>query len=399
MTARVVLPKLHPGQREVFDHRGRFTVVQCGRRWGKTTLGTVLAAVPAMDGHPVGWFAPTYKYLMDTWRELCAVLAPAIAHKSEQEKRLALVTGGIIDFWTMDTSDPGRGRKYKRAILDECGIVRDLTTTYQQAIRPTLTDLKGDCWFLGTPKGRREFHALFQRGEQQEPGWKSFRRKTVENPLMDPAEVEDARRSMPEQAFRQEYEGMPADDGGNPFGMNAIAACFGEVEPGEIKCFGVDLARAQDWTVVYGLTHAGHLVVADRWQHVPWNETMARIVRIVGDRRALIDSTGVGDAVVEQLQRQSPKVEGFKFSALSKQQLMERLAAALHAGEVRFNDPVLRSELECFEYEYTKTGVRYSAPAGLHDDCVCAFALAVRGGDTEGESVYVGGASAGQVWG
>jgi hypothetical protein len=31
-----------------------------------------------------------------------------------------------------------------------------------------------------------------------------------------------------------------------------------------------------------------------------------------------------------------------------------------------------------FQYQYTASGVRYSAPAGMHDDCVCALALAVK---------------------
>ena len=95
---------------------------------------------------------------------------------------------------------------------------------------------------------------------------------------------------------------------------------------------------------------------------------------------ALVDSTGVGDPVLEAVQRHGRtaggQVEGFKFSATSKQQLMEGLAIAIQQQQIHFPAGTLVDELETFEYAYTRTGVHYTAPAGLHDDAVCALALA-----------------------
>jgi hypothetical protein len=91
----------------------------------------------------------------------------------------------------------------------------------------------------------------------------------------------------------------------------------------------------------------------------------------------LVDSTGVGDAVLESLQDGRNNFEGFKFTSTSKQQLMEGLRLAIQQRGVRFPDGVIVSELESFEFTYTRTGVRYSAPEGEFDDCVCALALAV----------------------
>ena len=56
---------------------------------------------------------------------------------------------------------------------------------------------------------------------------------------------------------------------------------------------------------------------------------------------------------------------------------MEGLAVAIQRGEVAFPDGVIVSELESFEHYYKRTGVQYSAPDGMFDDCVCALALAV----------------------
>ena len=72
-------------------------------------------------------------------------------------------------------------------------------------------------------------------------------------------------------------------------------------------------------------------------------------------------------------------IEGFKFTAPSKQQLMEGLSVAIQNREITVPDNEIKAELEAFEYVYSAVGgVKYSAPSGLHDDCVCALALAVR---------------------
>lgn len=356
----------------------------CGRRSGKTTFGECEAIETAIDAFPVGWFAPNYKYLMDAWREIKRMLEPAISRVDAQEKRIEVMGGGVIDFWSMDTTDPARGRKYKKVILDECGIVKNLLACWQEAIRPTLVDLRGEAWLLGTPKGRREFFQLFGKGESGERDWASFRLESADNPIIDPEEIEAARRDLPPSVFDQEMRGIPADDGGNPFGMAAIAACYSNasaVELGDVghaEVYGIDLAKSQDWTVVVGLDRHGREVSFDRWQHVPWNQTIMRIVGIVQSGRCLVDSTGIGDPILEQLQREIPQAEGYHFSGPSKQRLMEGLSVAIQSRALSLRNPIMRTELELFGYEYTKTGVRYSAPPGLHDDCVCALALAVQ---------------------
>src|SRR5689334_5071309 len=137
-TVEVVLPRLHPGQRRLLERRERFAVLALGRRWGKTTLAVDLAVRAALEGQPVGWFAPTYQLLAEAWRELKRRLQPVTTHASEVEHRLELVTGGVVECWSLDGPDPARGRKYGRVVLDEASIARDLLERWNAAIRPTL---------------------------------------------------------------------------------------------------------------------------------------------------------------------------------------------------------------------------------------------------------------------
>lgn len=375
----------HAGQRRVIDEAARFNVLECGRRFGKTTLGEQLLIEPALAGDPVAWFAPSYKLLSEVWREVLSTLKPMQPTVSRQEHRIELFTRGVIDFWSLDQPDAARGRKYKRVVIDEAGIVRDLEIAWQQAIRPTLADLKGDAWFLGTPKGRNFFHRLFAKGEAGEDGWRSWRLPTTTNPSIDPAEIEAARRDMPDAAFKQEFLGIPADDGGNPFGIGAIRACSAGVKLGHgpAKHFGVDLAKSQDWSVVCGLNDDGQVCVLERWQS-DWGQTTRRVADLIGNTQTLIDSTGVGDSITEELARLSSNARGYKFTSTSKQQLMEGLASAIQRREVSFPEGWLTAELEMFEFEYRAGSVRYSAPEGMHDDGVCALALAVRAANSPG---------------
>jgi hypothetical protein len=382
-TVRVRLHRLHPGQKRIVDDPRRFKVVMCGRRFGKTALGIRWACDAALEGHPVGWFAPSYKYALEAWRELVERLAPVTKRISEQDKRLELVTGGIIEVWTLDGDDPARGRKYKRVVIDEAGLVPTLLNVWMSAIRPTLVDLAGIALVLGTPKGRRHgFVTLFNRGDEAEhPDWAAFRASTLDNPYIPADEVEAARKEMPAEAFRQEFEGVPTDDGANPFGLDAIRRNVVPALSGRpTVVYGLDLARSMDYTVLQGLDAWRYPSFLDRWQ-LPWAETKARVRDLVKEVPVVADATGVGDAIVEDLQVMGVTVYPHVFSQSSKLRLMQRLVAAFQGDQLRVLDGWLVKELEAFEFTYTNTGVRYEAPEGLHDDGVMALGLALHGWD------------------
>lgn len=367
---------LHPAQREVLRSLRRFSVLEIGRRWGKTTFGQQMAIEAAINGRTVGWFAPSYKYLADPVREFERSMKPLLLRHDRIEKRMEFRTRGAIDFWTLEDIDSGRGRAYDLVIVDEAGFAPKLLEAWRASIRPTLADRKGRALFLGTPKGTADFHRLYLEAEGDTSGeWAAFRLASATNPHIDPAEIEAARRMLPPEVFAQEFEGVPAEDGGNPFGLDAIRECIGSLSSAPVDVWGVDLAKSQDWTVAVGLDAEGRVCRLERWQG-PWSVTRERLARMIGDKAAQIDSTGVGDPIVEDLRKVCRRVEGFKFTSQSKQQLMEGLQLAIQTREIRYPDGWLRSELESFGFRYSGRAVSYEATVG-HDDGVCALALAV----------------------
>lgn len=362
----------HQAQQIVLNERKRFNVVCCGRRWGKSKLAVNLLSEPALDGNPAGYFAPTYKLLEGTYKDCITALEPIISKKHENQF-IELVTGGNIDFWSLDNPNAGRSRKYKIAVIDEAAFVRDLWTAWTESIRPTLTDLQGSAWFFSTPKGKNDFYKLYVRGGS-EPNWASWKMSTYTNPFINAAEIDEAKADLPELAFSQEYLAEFSENVANPFGVQFIRQCIYPISNLPAVCYGIDLAKSSDYTVIIGLDQHGQVCHFDRFQK-DWRGTIQTIVSLP-QAPIKVDSTGVGDPIAEELQIKRPNVSGFRFSANSKQQLMEGLSAGIQQRKVFFPDGLIVQELENFEYEFTRTGVKYSAPSGLHDDCVCALALA-----------------------
>ena len=164
-TLTLTLPKRLAWQSQIVQDAKRFNVINIGRRAGKTTLGIDRCATVETLAYPVGWFSPTYKMLTEVWRNAERMFAPITVRKSAQDHRLEFVTGGVLEFWSLDDPNVARGRKYKRVIIDEAAMIPALQDAWNYVLRPTLADYKGDAWFLSTPKGLNFFWQMWQWGQ------------------------------------------------------------------------------------------------------------------------------------------------------------------------------------------------------------------------------------------
>lgn len=201
----VITHALHPKQKYIVDNAKRFNVIRCGRRFGKTELLIDRAVDTVTDGKPFGWFAPTYKILIEPFNVLKKILEPAILRVSDAEKRIEVAGGGIIEFWSLENEDAGKSRKYARVAIDEVAMVKDLKTRWENSIRPTLTDLCGDAYFCSTPKGLNYFYDLHKKALADAEGWATFHATTYDNPYIRTSEIDDAKQDLPSLVFAQEY--------------------------------------------------------------------------------------------------------------------------------------------------------------------------------------------------
>ncbi len=375
-------PWLYPRQLEAIFHGERYGLVEASTKAGKTIACLVWLAERAMEGgegHAFWWIAPVYAQAEIAFRRMKFGLPREYYAANESKLFVSLANGAVIWFKSGEKPDALYGEDVHACVVDEASRVREEAW---HAVRSTLTATQGPVRIIGNVKGRRNwFYQLARRAEAGEEGMRYARliaADAVAAGVLSAEEVRDAERALPASVFRELYLAEPSDDGGNPFGLAAIAACVAEMSAAPAACWGWDLAKSRDWTVGIALDAEGRVCRLERWQ-APWQETIARMREMAGDAPALVDATGAGDPVLEALQREGAgNFQGFTFSAGSKQQLMEGLAVAIQRREVRVPEGVLRAELEAFAFEYSRTGVRYAAPEGMHDDCVCALALAWR---------------------
>ena len=363
------LPEPHINQQKILDSESRFRVVMCGRRFGKSELSQIEIITNALVGKNVAYITPTYQLARVFFDKLIKAV-PFESNKSELS--IKFPNGGSVEFFTGERMDNLRGRKFHLVVIDEASFIPNLEDGWLNSIRPTLTDYKGKALFLSTPKGKNFFYSLFLKNG--DPDWESFRFTTYDNPYIDKGEIDDARIQLPEVVFEQEYMANPAENSSNPFGSSFIKQCTYALSTEQPIVYGIDLAKSIDWSVIIGLDRNGSVCYFDRFQK-DWRQTKQSILSLF-KAPILIDSTGVGDPIFEDLYREGLQINGFKFNATSKQQLMEGLSSAIHQRKISFPEGKITEELEVFEYQYTATGVKYSAPQGFHDDCVMALALA-----------------------
>lgn len=375
-------PWLYPLQEAAFFNSARISLVEASTKAGKTVAGIAWLFERAFQGKPgenFWWVATIFPQAKIAFtRMLQAVPADMVVSSRNTDLTLSLRNGAIISFKSGEKPDGLYGEDVYAAVIDEASRLREEAW---HAVRSTLTATRGPVRLVGNVKGRRNFfYQLARRAEAGEPDMaytKITAADAVAAGILDTEEVESARSVLPGQVFRELYLAEPSDDQGNPFGIDQIEACVGPLSSAPPVCWGWDLAKSVDWTVGIALDRHGRSCQFLRFQK-PWFATTATIIRETGNTPALIDSSGVGDPIAEQLQRQlGSRFEGYKFTAHSKQQLMEGLAMAIGQGEVSYPDGPIVLELKSFEYEYTRFGVRYAAADGAHDDCVCALALAV----------------------
>lgn len=220
MNVEIIFPEPHEKQQEILNSDKRFNHVQCGRRFGKTELIKELTD-PVLDGYPVAIFCPIERDFLRTWEELTSLYRDIIKKKNETYHTLDLHTGGLIHMWSMKAVDNGRGEKYKRVILDEFAKASYGKRSWEETIRATLTDFKGDAWFLSTPKGRANYFCLLKTINQQNKDWKFHKYTSYDNPYLDKSEIDSAKTYMSDgrlsPAFRQEYLAEDVDANEVPF--------------------------------------------------------------------------------------------------------------------------------------------------------------------------------------
>ena len=385
--------QLHPAQLEIFNSTARFKVVSAGRRFGKSRLAAWILIIKALqsESKDVFYIGPTFQQAKDImWNMLKELLhgTDLIETTHENTATMKLVNGRRISLKGSDRPDTLRGVGLAYVVLDEYASMK--VEVWEQIIRPTLSDVKGGALFIGTPAGKNHFYDLYLEAEKDKD-WEAFQYTSTDNPLIDPKEVETARRTMSTQAFRQEFEASFVSFTGGIFKNEWIKYDENEPEEGNFV-IAVDPAGFESVEKERGLKGSKLDETAisivkihgDKWWvkdilHGRWNikETASKILQAAIENQATtvgIESGALKNAILPYLQDEmrtqgrwvviTDVTHGGKKKA---DRITWALQGRMEHGKITFNrNSNWNSELETQLIEFPSKGT--------HDDIIDSLA-------------------------
>jgi hypothetical protein len=371
---------LYDKQYDAIFNDSRYSIIEASTKSGKTMgcLTWILTEATSQVGN-FWWVAPVYSQASIAFNRLLEALrygaANVVESANESTHTIKLINGSRIEFKSGEKPDNLYGEDVHAAVIDEASRLREDSF---HAVRSTLSATEGRLRIIGNVSGRTNWmYHLARLAESGRDNWHYARltyQDAIKAGVLLQREVDDARATLPDYVFKELYEATPSEDGSNPFRTESIEKCIAPMSDQSPSVWGWDLAKSVDYTVGIALDENNRVCRFEKFQH-SWDLTEELIISHHNGEPCLIDSTGVGDPLVERLQQRDWNIKGFKFTGTSKQQLIEGLVLAIQNQEISFPDGPIVSELMNFGYSPTRTGVRYEAMSG-HDDCVIALALA-----------------------
>jgi predicted phage terminase large subunit-like protein len=304
--------ELLPWQTEVYSDPTRFKVVAAGRRTGKSRLAAWLLIINALqtDKGQVFYVAPTQGQARDImWQTLLELGNPVITGAHINNLQIKLVNGATISLKGADRPETMRGVSLKFLVMDEYADMKP--DVWEQILRPALADQKGSAMFIGTPMGRNHFYELYKMAELgDDETYKGWHFTSYDNPILDPEEIDTAKKSMSSYAFRQEFMASFEARGSEMFKEDWVE--FGE-EPDEGDYYiAIDLAGFEEvnkkrtkntkldetaMAVVKVGTNGWYIdnIIHGRWS---LDETAAKIFQAVRDYKPI--SVGIERGIAKQ---------------------------------------------------------------------------------------------------
>lgn len=371
----------------ILNSESKYHVACVGRQFGKSLMAINLSLYWMINDGPckVLWVSPVYSQSNKVQKEMMQAIGASgiVKNCNYSENYITLKNGSEIIFRSAEKYDNIRGMTVDYGVLDEASFMKE--DAWKEAIRPVFMVRGKKVLFISTPKGKNWFYELFQLAQSKDyPQYVSYTGSSYDTPYIDSQEIEDAKKTLPENVFQQEYLAKFIDSGGEVF-TNLDKNLFASYSApaGKVYC-GVDLGKQEDYTVATFIDNNGKVIDIYRANAQEWTKMTDEILQRIRKYSAttMVEVNSIGDVIYEQIKRQWQDTHPFITTSKSKNEIIEGLILDVNETNVMIPDsqlfPWLLNELEVFTYDYNpKTrSIRYGHPTGLHDDCVISLAIA-----------------------
>jgi hypothetical protein len=216
LSQQLSLGKLHSGQVSAYWglNGRRFKALRCGRRFGKTDFAKTWIMHGLVQGWECAWLAPQHMTWSEVYSELSEALAPILETSSKGAAVMRMITGGRLDFWSLENPIAGRSRRYRRVVIDEAAFGKDggvnvdgsVMATWEKSIKPTLYDHAGEALVCSNSAGKNPDNFFYNICNDPQYGFKEYHATTMDNPLLPKQLQNETRCSWLERRDRFQAE-------------------------------------------------------------------------------------------------------------------------------------------------------------------------------------------------
>ena len=305
---------------------------------------------------------------------------------NQTDMKIELKNGSILQLVGADNIDRIVGTNPVGVVFSEYSIMKPEVWDF---IRPILAENGGWAVFIMTPRGTNHAWVMMQKALENSKEWFVQVINAQETNAIKPEALEMEKMEMPQDLFEQEYM-CKFVEGASGFFKRIDENTYKteEYKAKELAMYqiGVDLAKYNDFTVVTPFNlNDFHVLKQDRFNQMDYNLQKARIENAYlryNKGRIIIDSTGVGEPVFDDLYARGMNIEPFRFNRKSRQDLLKNLQILLEQDRIKIpDDSILITELKSMQYSLNETTgtTHIQVPDGMHDDMIMSLALSVWG--------------------
>jgi len=381
----------HKGQKYIIDNfadsEHKFGVVATGRQFGKSLLAQNLMLYwllksPNKKG---AWITPVYNQCKKIFQELTSAAHDIIISQNKADLTITFVNGSTLQFLSTDNYNTIRGFSFHYMVIDEAAFIKE--EAINEAVMPTLTALGKKCLIISTPKSKNWFYHYFLRGNTPNNVYIAFKGISRDNPYVSKDFLIEQHKSLPRDIYEQEYLAEFTDAGNDVFTGIADVCIRNEwngPQNGTKYFAGIDLGLANDYSVLTIMDELGRVSYMERVNGTSYAEitksfiTAIKRYRIAG---GYCETNGPGRPVFEVFRQSERKIQEFVTTNESKTVGIRALIYAIQEQSLELPSqtlfPYLYAELNAYTYKLNATGtVSFSAPSGLHDDCIMSLMMA-----------------------
>ncbi len=403
----ITLFKPHKGQRSIIDgfadSEHKFGVVATGRQFGKSLLAQNLMLYWLLQNKNSkgAWISPIYNQSKKVFAELYNASNKLIKSSNKADLTITFTNGSTVQFLSAERYDSIRGFSFSHMIVDEAAFIKEIAM--QEAIFPTLSALGKKCLIISTPKSKNWFYSRFLQGLTANDTYISFRGVSTDNPHISQQFIDEQRKSLPPEIFKQEYLAEFSESGNDVFtGVDAICILNGWTQYQSNKRYyaGIDFGLQHDYSVLTIIDESGRVSNIERVNGTSYQEVVKKFAAVLRPYRiagGYAEVNGPGLPVFEMLRKEERRLRDWTTNNSNKGEGVRNLIYDIQEGTLELPHkeffPHLYNELNAFTYKISATGtMTFNAPSGYFDDCVMSLMLANEARRSVGNKgkIYIG---------